>query len=269
MFASSIAMIGFLPPSSSPTLIIFFAALSYTCLPVSTPPVKEIARMSGWATRPSPTTAPLPVSMFTTPGGKPASSSTSTNLAAQRGGRLLPLVEGFFRMAARLIELVLRGQRNCRQGLAGRRVARLEALPVRFPPLAADEEAVFLDHVLAERSKVRPGYDVIVGSAMDLRAASTTGSSEYRTMARAASRRPSATTSGDNGRTAAANRFRHAFGPTHAVRHPNARPVSTSEGLSPTIHAPRGRTPRSRAAARSIPGRGFRHAQSDKTLCGQ
>src|SRR5947199_10644877 len=44
--------------------------------------------MSGWTTRPSPTTEPLPVSMFTTPGGKPASSSTSTNRAAQRGVRL-------------------------------------------------------------------------------------------------------------------------------------------------------------------------------------
>src|SRR5881296_999680 len=175
----------------------------------------------------------------------------------------------FFRVVDRLTELVLRGQREGRQGLARRRVVRLEALPVRFPPLAADEEAVLLDHVLAEGSKVRPGYDVIVGSATDLRAASATGPSEYRTMARAASRRPSATTSGDNGRTSSANRFRHAFGPTHAVRHPKARPVSTSDGLSPTIHAPRGRTPRSRAAARSIPGRGFRHAQADKTLCGQ
>src|SRR5206468_2605655 len=44
--ASSIARIGFLPPSSRPTLIIFFAALSYTCFPVSTPPVKETARRS-------------------------------------------------------------------------------------------------------------------------------------------------------------------------------------------------------------------------------
>ena len=44
--------------------------------------------MSGWATRPSPTTEPLPVNMLTTPGGNPASSSTSTNFAAQRGVRL-------------------------------------------------------------------------------------------------------------------------------------------------------------------------------------
>src|SRR5207245_646145 len=118
-------------------------------------------------------------------------------LAAPRGRRLLPLVEGFFCLADRLVELVLRGQRECRQGLARRRVARLEALPVRFPPLAADEEAVLLDHVLAERCKVRPGYDVIVGSAMDLRDASTTGFSEYRTMARAAARSQPAAASGD------------------------------------------------------------------------
>src|SRR5207249_11758721 len=113
-------------------------------------------------------------------------------------------------------------------GLARRRGGRLGARPVRRRPLAADEEAVLLDHVLAEGSKVRPGYDVIVGSATDLRAASATGPSEYRTMARAAYRRPSATTSGDNGRTSAAKRFRQDFEPTHAVRHPNARPVSTS-----------------------------------------
>ena len=87
-FASSIAMIGFLPPNSSPTLIIFFAAVSYTCRPVSTPPVKEMTRRSGWATSPSPTTEPLPVSRFTTPGGNPASSSTSTSFAAQSGVRL-------------------------------------------------------------------------------------------------------------------------------------------------------------------------------------
>src|SRR5512136_86360 len=43
--------------------------------------------MSGWATMPSPTTEPLPVSMLTTPGGKPASSRHSTNFAAHQGVR--------------------------------------------------------------------------------------------------------------------------------------------------------------------------------------
>src|SRR3989337_2359430 len=62
--ASSIARIAFFPPSSSPTLIIFLAALSYTRRPVSTPPVKETARMSGWATRPSPTPGPGPRDEF-------------------------------------------------------------------------------------------------------------------------------------------------------------------------------------------------------------
>src|SRR5256886_16259569 len=85
MSASSNARIGFFPPSSRPTLNIYFAAPSYTVFPVSTPPVNESARMSGWDTRPSPTTEPVPVSMLRTPGGNPASSRTSTNLAAQSG----------------------------------------------------------------------------------------------------------------------------------------------------------------------------------------
>src|SRR5437667_223793 len=107
--------------------------------------------MSGWTTRPSPTTEPLPVSMFTTPGGKPASSSTSTNLAASRGRRVLPFLERTFGVTDRLVELVLRGERKGRQNLARRRIARLEALPLGLPPFAADEEAVLLDHRLRRR----------------------------------------------------------------------------------------------------------------------
>src|SRR2546427_606313 len=167
-FASSIAMIGFLPPSSSPTLIIFFAALSYTCLPVSTPPVKEIARMSGWATRPSPTTEPVPVTRFTTPAGKPASSSTSTNLAAQRGVRLegfrtneqpairaAPLFhagiaigkfQGVIRPTGPTGRRAVRGLSTPAVRLAGGRVVAREQLPPGFPPPPADEEAVLLDH---------------------------------------------------------------------------------------------------------------------------
>src|SRR5439155_1028039 len=78
---------------------------------------------------------------------------------------------------------------------------------------------------------------------------STTRSSESRMIAEAAAKRLSATTSGDHGRTSAAKRLLHAFGPTHATRHPKARPVCTSRGLSPTIHAVLGRTPRSSSAA--------------------
>src|SRR3990172_11507048 len=80
-------MIAFFPPSLSPTLIISLAALSYTCRPVSTPPVNETARIPGCWTMPSPTTDPLPVTMFTTPGGKPAASRAFTNFAAERGVR--------------------------------------------------------------------------------------------------------------------------------------------------------------------------------------
>src|SRR3989442_15381683 len=82
---------------------------------------------------------------------------------------------------------------------------------------------------------------------------STTRSSESRIIAEAAAKRLSATTSGDHGRTSAAKRLLHAFGPTHATRHPKARPVCTSRGLSPTIHAVLGPTPRSLEAPESIP----------------
>ena len=51
------------------------------------PPVKETARTFGCATIPSPTTDPLPVSRFTTPGGNPDSSRTSTNFAPHKGVR--------------------------------------------------------------------------------------------------------------------------------------------------------------------------------------
>src|SRR5437773_5757798 len=67
----------------------------------------------------------------------------------------------------------------------------------------------------------------------------------------------------------AANLFREALPPggwpDQAVRQPKARPVWMSRGLSPTIHAVLGRTPRSRAAASNMPGRGFRQAQSERT----
>src|SRR5947209_7967250 len=76
-------------------------------------------------------------------------------LSAPRRGRLLPALEGFFRMADRLVQLAVRGQGKRRQRLARRRVVRLEALPLRFPPLAADEEAVLLDHRL-RRGKQGP-----------------------------------------------------------------------------------------------------------------
>src|SRR5205823_13858870 len=61
---------------------------SYPSWLVSRPVVKEIARMSGGAARPSQTTDPLPVDMLTTPGENPASARTSTNFAALRGVRL-------------------------------------------------------------------------------------------------------------------------------------------------------------------------------------
>src|SRR5207245_4518837 len=94
--------------------------------------------------------------------------SLQEQLAAPWGRRLLPALEGFFRVADRLVQLAVRGQGKRRQRLARRRVVRLEALPLGLPPLAADEEAVLLDHRLRPGSKARPGYHVIVGSAADV-----------------------------------------------------------------------------------------------------
>src|SRR2546427_379986 len=174
--ASSIARIAFFPPSSRPTLIIFFAAASYTCLPVSTPPVKETARMSGWATIPSPTTAPFPVTMFTTPGGNPASSRHSTNFAPQigvreeglntigqpamraapgaGGGRLAPL-RGGARGGPHGGVHVLGGPGGERaQCVLGGGFDRVDPLPaLRVHPLPADVEAVLLDHRIPARAR--------------------------------------------------------------------------------------------------------------------
>ena len=53
--------------------------------PVADDPVNEITPTSGLSTIASPTSAPEPVTRLTTPGGKPASSSSSTSSVAQCG----------------------------------------------------------------------------------------------------------------------------------------------------------------------------------------
>ena len=89
MFASSITMITFLPPSSSPTL--FNPASFVIICPVSTLPVKLIPRIFSCFTRGIPTLVPGPVTMFKTPFGTPAFSKISTSLIAQRGVSLAGL----------------------------------------------------------------------------------------------------------------------------------------------------------------------------------
>ena len=73
MSASSKMTAGFLPPSSR----LIFLNLGATCpamrAPVTVPPVKDTAAMSGWVTMASPTSGPNPCKMLKTPSGNPAS----------------------------------------------------------------------------------------------------------------------------------------------------------------------------------------------------
>ena len=75
----------FLPPSSSETRLRRRAARSAIDLPVDEWPVNEMTGTSGDSTIASPTSPPEPVTRFTTPAGKPASSMSSTTSVAQCG----------------------------------------------------------------------------------------------------------------------------------------------------------------------------------------
>ena len=72
--ASAKTMCGFLPPSSTATLVTCSAAIREMVFPVAKPPVKEMKSTSSVSVRAAPSTAPLPCTRFTTPGGTPASS---------------------------------------------------------------------------------------------------------------------------------------------------------------------------------------------------
>ena len=70
-------MLGDFPPSSSVSFFTVSAALRMRCLPTSVEPVKLILSTRGWRTSASPTMAPGPARMLSTPGGRPASSASS------------------------------------------------------------------------------------------------------------------------------------------------------------------------------------------------
>ncbi len=78
-------MIAFLPPNSRQTFFKVGAASAATRLPASVLPVKVTTLIAGCATRDSPTALPGPVTMFSTPGGNPASSKRRTNSIARTG----------------------------------------------------------------------------------------------------------------------------------------------------------------------------------------
>ena len=83
--ASSMTMIAFLPPSSRWTCLSRSAAAFVTATPVSREPVNVITGTSGWRTSASPASSPKPCTMLTTPGGTPASASSSTKRSARNG----------------------------------------------------------------------------------------------------------------------------------------------------------------------------------------
>ena len=88
MSASAATTIESFPPISATTRLIHFwpgcglAASSLMCKPTSFDPVKEMKRICGSVTMTSPISLPDPGTKLTTPGGRPISSSKSTNHAA-------------------------------------------------------------------------------------------------------------------------------------------------------------------------------------------
>ena len=78
-------MMRFLPPISRWQCLKAGAQASDTLRPTAVDPVKETMPTSSCCMSGAPTSAPPPVTMFTTPGGSPASSRTPTRLATERG----------------------------------------------------------------------------------------------------------------------------------------------------------------------------------------
>ena len=70
-------MLALLPPSSRVTRLTCAAAPAITVVPTSVDPVNTILRTSGWVTKRSPTTEPLPGSTWNRPAGSPASTANS------------------------------------------------------------------------------------------------------------------------------------------------------------------------------------------------
>ena len=82
--ASSNTTNGDLPPSSSDNFLCESAVARRIARPTSVEPVKAILSTSGCTTSAAPV-LPSPVTMFTTPGGKPTSLHSSANASAVSG----------------------------------------------------------------------------------------------------------------------------------------------------------------------------------------
>ena len=78
-----------LPPSSSVTFLMRSPASAPTRLPARTEPVKLTMSTSGCDAMASPATGPYPVTMFSTPAGKPIASQASASRKAFSGATSL------------------------------------------------------------------------------------------------------------------------------------------------------------------------------------
>ena len=83
--ASANTMFGFLPPSSSDTFLKSGPAWAITSAPVFVPPVNEMSGTFGWEVSARPALGPVPCTMFTTPGGIPASTISAASRSAVNG----------------------------------------------------------------------------------------------------------------------------------------------------------------------------------------
>ena len=77
-------MLGALPPSSRDTFLRLTEAAAAIFLPTSVLPVNATLSTPGWSTSAAPA-SPYPGRMFTTPAGRPASSSSSPSRSAVNG----------------------------------------------------------------------------------------------------------------------------------------------------------------------------------------
>src|ERR1700722_12610286 len=83
--ASVKKMLGDLPPSSSVTRLSVSAALLTMSLPTAALPVNAILSTPGCATSAAPAVSPGPLTIFTTPGGKPTSANQFASSSAVSG----------------------------------------------------------------------------------------------------------------------------------------------------------------------------------------
>src|SRR5450759_2183824 len=84
-FASSITMIGFLPPISRWTCLNVGAHASLIVCPTAVEPVNETTLTRGSLRSGMPTFEPLPVTTLKTPGGRPASSRARAKFTTESG----------------------------------------------------------------------------------------------------------------------------------------------------------------------------------------